>query len=229
MPLETSVRTFRLVAIPALISVGISLLRLAGELRHWPEQWFSRATGGIVPGSTTWIVGITWLPLPFGAWFAWRLLRAGEGPPRAAHALGHAVFGLVLVLGGLRLVWRLPIAFPRILIAIWLVMVVAALLQWPTWPRLFKTLLAYALLARVPVVIIMLLAMRGRWGTHYDYVGTPAQFQLPFWPGFFWLAFFPQLVFWVGFTILLGSLAGSMVAVITRVPADAAASTGRVA
>ena len=221
MSLETRPSILRLVAVPAVVSLAVTVLRLVGEVRRWPEAWFSPATGGIIPSSTTWIVGITWLALPFGAWFAWRLVRAGDGPASAAHALGHAVFGVVLVLGGSRLVWRPPVEFPRILVAIWLVMVAAAILQWPTWPRLFRVLLAYALLARVPVVVIMFLAMRGRWGTHYDYVGTPPQFQLPFWSGFFWLAFFPQLLFWVGFTVLAGSLAGSVVALVARRGASA--------
>ena len=64
----------------------------------------------------------------------------------------------------------------------------------------------------------MLLAMRGNWGTHYDYVGVPFALQLSFWPRFFWLAFFPQLVFWVGFTILIGTLAGSLAIVLLMRP-----------
>jgi hypothetical protein len=60
----------------------------------------------------------------------------------------------------------------------------------------------------------MFLAMRGNWGTHYDYVGMPPQFQMSLLPKFLWLGFFPQLVFWVGFTILTGSLAGSIAAVV---------------
>jgi hypothetical protein len=142
---------------------------------------------------------------------------AKRAPRSPAHALGHAVFGIVVVLIGLRLAGRLPIAFPfPFLFVIWGVMVVAAALQWPTWPRLFRTLLAYALLARVPVAIIMFFAMRGRWGTHYDYVGTTLPSRFAFWPGYFTLALFPPLVFWVGFTVLLGSLGGSIVALAAR-------------
>jgi hypothetical protein len=78
------------------------------------------------------------------------------------------------------------------------------------WPSLARVLLVYGLLSRIPVVVVMFLAMAGDWGTHYDYVGMPAPFQMPFWPRFLWLAFFPQLVFWVGFTIVLGTLAGTL-------------------
>ena len=69
-----------------------------------------------------------------------------------------------------------------------------------------------------PVVVIMLLAMRGNWGTHYDYVGMPSAFQMALGPRFLWLAFFPQLVFWVGFTILMGTLAGSLAVVLLLRP-----------
>jgi hypothetical protein len=50
---------------------------------------------------------------------------------------------------------------------------------------------------------------------------------MPLLPRFLWLAFFPQLVFWVGFTILIGSVAGVVAAALvrkrkTRKPAPAA-------
>ena len=75
-----------------------------------------------------------------------------------------------------------------------------------------RTLLAYGLAARIPVAGIMFLAMMGRWGTHYDYVGMPPEFQMSLWRGFLWLALFPQLVFWVLFTLVLGTLSGSLFA-----------------
>jgi len=225
------VRTLRLVAVPALLSLAVTLLRLAGERGHWSERWFSTATGGLVPSGMSWLFGITWLAVPFGAWFAWRLLRAGQGPPGAAHAFGHGVLGLALVVVMIvfGLYQRVPLGFPQILIVVWLVMVAAAALQWPTWPALARTLLLYGLLSRIPVVVLMFLAMRGSWGTHYDYVGLSRPFLMPLWPRFFWLAFFPQLVFWVGFTVLAGSLAGSLVALLTRGRAGTTDVAGRVA
>lgn len=33
---------------------------------------------------------------------------------------------------------------------------------------------------------------------------------MPFWSRFFWLAFFPQLIFWVAFTILTGAFTGTI-------------------
>jgi hypothetical protein len=56
-------------------------------------------------------------------------------------------------------------------------------------------------------------AMRGNWGTHYDAVpsGFPEMSLLPRW---IWLGFMPQLIFWVAFTIVAGSLFGSIAAAI---------------
>ena len=120
---------FRMALPPALVALAVTLLRLAGELRGWSEAWFSRATSGLVPtGPVSWLVGITWLALPFGAWLAWQLLRSGERPP----STGHAV-----------------------------------LVQ-----------------------------------------------ELPFWTAYLALAFIPQLVFWVAFTIVVGMLAGTLVATL---------------
>ena len=36
------------------------------------------------------------------------------------------------------------------------------------WKNLLKTLVLYGLAARIPVIIIMGLAIFGNWGTHYD-------------------------------------------------------------
>ena len=35
-----------LITIPALITLGVTILRLVGELEHWPKPWFSAAAGG---------------------------------------------------------------------------------------------------------------------------------------------------------------------------------------
>jgi hypothetical protein len=209
--------TLRLVAGPSLVALGVTLLRLIGERGHWSERWFSPETGGIVPHGTTWLLGITWLAIPFGAYFGLKLTRAGEGPLRPGRALAWPAVGVTLVLVGLRLAGRVPLRFPRVLIVVWLVMVLGAALAWTGWPALGRTLLAYGLVSRLPVALVMFFAMRGNWGTHYDYVGVPFATQLAFWPRYLWLAFFPQLVFWVAFTILMGALAGSLaVALLMR-------------
>ncbi|HKF55640.1 MAG TPA: hypothetical protein VKJ45_09360, partial [Blastocatellia bacterium] len=56
----------RIIAAPALISLAVTLLRLTGELQHWSSAWFSSETGGVTPSGVSWVVGITWLAVPFG-------------------------------------------------------------------------------------------------------------------------------------------------------------------
>ena len=84
-----------LIAIPALMSLAVTALRLAGELQHWSPRWFSSETGGVAPSGMSWLIGITWLALPFGAYFGFRLAAAGQG--RYCHVggdqpeLGHSL------------------------------------------------------------------------------------------------------------------------------------------
>ena len=212
---------FRTALPPALIALAVTLLRLAGELRGWSEAWFSRATSGLVPvGAVSWLVGITWLALPFGAWFAWRLARSGVATPRAGRAVLVTALALVVLYGGTRLVSPLGLGFPAFLLAIWTVGVVAAALAWPAWPALGRVLLAYGLLSRAVVALVMLLAMHGRWGTHYDYADMPRVLELPFGTAYLMFAFVPQLVFWVAYTIVVGMVAGAAVAALGRRPAS---------
>jgi hypothetical protein len=212
---------FRMAALPALISLAVTLLRLAGELRGWSEAWFDRATSGLVPtGTVSWLVGITWLALPFGAWFAWRLLRSGAARPRAPRGLFFAALALVALYGGTRLVPLLRPGFPGFLILVWSVGVLAAILSWQVWPALGRVLLAYGLLSRAVVALVMLLAMNGRWGTHYDYADMPRVLEMPFWIAYLTFAFIPQLVFWVAYTVVLGVLAGTVVAALRARPVE---------
>ena len=208
---------FRSALPPALIALAVTLLRLAGELRGWSETWFSRATGGLVPASAvSWVVGITWLALPFGAWFAWRLARAGVSRPPGGRALGIAALALVVLYGGTRLVSLFSLPFAGFLLLIWTAGVVAAILAWQASPALGRVLLAYGVLSRAVVALVMLLAMHGRWGTHYDYADSPGVREMPFWAAYLMLAFVPQLVFWVAYTVVLGMLAGAVVAAVVR-------------
>jgi hypothetical protein len=202
---------------PAAIALAVTLLRLTGELRGWSEAWFSRATSGLVPiGAVSWLVGITWLALPFGAWFAWRLLGSRQAPAAPGRAVALSLASLVFLYGGTRLVPLLQLGFPAFLFAIWAVGGLSAIAAFRAWPALGRVLLAYGLLSRAPVALVMLLAMYGRWGTHYDYADAPRVYELPFAVAYFMLAFIPQLVFWVAFTIVVGIVAGTVMAALRR-------------
>jgi len=203
-----------LITIPALITLGITILRLVGELEHWPKPWFSAAAGG---GGA--IVGISWLPIIFGPYFALKLAGSGDGPSSAGKAIGFAFLGLVvLFLGG----WVAEASFahhPALAVIGLLVMLASAFIPGIGWRSFGNTLLAYAFAARIPVLLVMLLAMLGNggqgWGTHYDVApaGFPPQ---SLGAKFLHLAVFPQMTLWIGWTVVLGSIIGGIVAAVSR-------------
>ena len=199
--------TIRLVTVPVLISLVVTLWRLTGELLSWSTVFFNPEAGGV--GA---IVGITWLAPVFGIYFALHLAKNGPAPKSWGKAIGFAVVGLLLlVTGGPVQAFLVQRNFLGGLVFIWLVAAITSGLQYLGWPQLFKTLLAYGLGARLPVVLIMALAMRGSWGTHYDAI-PPGFPEMGWWMNFVWLGFLPQLIFWVGFTIVTGAFFGIPVA-----------------
>ncbi len=204
--------TWRLILVPAVISLAVTLLRLAGELGHLSKLFFNSQAGGLWA-----IVGITWLAPVFGVYFAVKMVRAGAGPASLLRAVGIGVLGWVVMFAGQVLAARyvFPHGFKVGLIAVWASYGLAGLLQWAGWPRLFKVLFAYAYAARVPVTVVMLLAFWRHWGTHYD-AFPPHWTSAGVWSDFFWLGFVPQLTLWAGYTIAAGALFGSLTACVLR-------------
>ncbi len=207
---------WQLILWPALITLGITILRLLGELRGWPHPWFNASAGG---GGA--LVGISWLPVIFGPYFAWKLASAGQGPASAGKAIGAALGGLApIVLGAILSIPKPNHPAPLGLFLVGsLIMLVGAFIPCWGWRQLGNTLLAYALAARIPVLIVMLIAMNGNggqgWGTHYD-VMPPfmASVQMGVLQKWFTIGVVPQLTFWIAWTVILGSLLGSIVAVV---------------
>jgi hypothetical protein len=209
------VRLARMIFVPSLLALAVTLLRLAGELRHWSPRWFDTEGAGITPSGWSWLIGISWLAVPFGAYFAARLIRAGQGPASAVRAMAYAVGGvLILYIGQRLMVSSSDFGLRTRLLMIWAVSVGPAMIVILAWPALWRALLAYGLASRIPVAVIMFLAMRGTWGTHYDYSGQVPRDELGFY--YVWFGLVPQLVFWVGFTILVGMLAGAITAAVYR-------------
>jgi hypothetical protein len=200
----------RLIVVPAVITLAVTLLRLLGELQHWSSLFFNRAAGG---GGA--IMGISWLPIIFGPYFAVKIARAGEEPMRFGKAFGFAALGVIIFLGGGFLGFAGG-ASPGKMLAGLAVMVVAAALQFVPWRALAKTLIAYAYAARIPVAIVMFFAIRGNWGTHYDALPPEGAIPSGFWLKYLYIALIPQLVMWIAYTIILGALFGTAYVAIAR-------------
>jgi hypothetical protein len=193
----------KLILIPALITLAVTILRLVGELQGWSPTFFSRQAGGA--GA---IVGIVWLVPIFGAYFAVKLAKAGAAPG-AGHVIGYSALALALaalIIG----VTVKTIANQRAQFGVFLLAgIVAALVAYRGWPALGRVLLAYGLAARVPVAVVMLIAIYANWGTHYDVAppNFPEMAPLAKW---FMIGFLPQIFLWIPFTICVGALFGGL-------------------
>ena len=138
---------------------------------------------------------------------------ADQGPVNTVKSVAIAVLGVaVFAVGMYLIVPSLNVGMKQRLLVIWACSVIPAAIQFLGWPQLWKALLAYGLASRIPVAVIMFFAMRGNWKTHYDYGGQIPPEALGEY--YFWLALIPQLIFWVSFTILFGSLSGSITAAV---------------
>lgn len=219
--MQAEPRAWRLVLVPAVITLVVTIVRLVGELCGWSPRLFSTASGGA--GA---LVGISWLVPVFGAWFGFRLARAGAGPARPVRAvLLHVVAGVVYV-GGFQVVIRVLNfdtstrgGLVNQVLAMGTASLLAALVALIAWPRLFAVGLLYALLARLPVIAITWLAALNGWDTHHVKFGardfaafTPSEAAT-------WLSCI-QLVFWLPFTVAGGGLCGALAALLARKRGD---------
>lgn len=185
---------------PAVATLGVTLLRLVGELRGWSTDYFSRAPGGGLA-----IVGITWLAPVVGGYLAWRLIDAGVRAPGPLRLVGWPIVSLVaFTLLGYGLERKLAPSWTGTL-TLWAVMALpVAVVAFLAWPALGRALLVYALAARLPVVAIMGFAIWNRWGTHYD-VPPPGFPGLPPMPRWLWTGVLPQATIWIAFTLAVGT------------------------
>ena len=70
-----------------------------------------------------------------------------------------------------------------------------------------KTNFVYGIGARIPVILIMLFATLGDWGTHYDAYPPDMEATMGLMGQWFWGGVVPQVVFWVViWTTILGGL-----------------------
>src|SRR5215472_7624194 len=207
---STSSDTFsatRLVLIPSLIAIGVTLARLTGELRHWPRPLVNPDVCGKA------ILGIIWLVPIFGIYFAMKLWRSRQ-PSRLSVAIALAVAGLLLKLLGTYVMERQGPYLPRMSLN-FAVTLAGLLLQFLAWPELAKILLAYGYVSRVPVAVVQFLAMRGAWGTHYDAL-DPDFPKIGFWPTYLRVAFVPNIFFMEAYTVIVGVLVGCVACALWR-------------
>jgi hypothetical protein len=199
----------KLVFWPAVITLAVTVLRLTGEFLNWAPALFSRAPGG---GGA--LVGISWLPPVFAILFAIQLVGMGHGPASGGRAIGRALLGLAVTAALMFGVISLGIVQEGqfSLLALFVMtgaIAVGAAIAWSGWPALGKTLLVYAYAARIPVVVVMLLAFAGNWGTHYDGLppGVPEMGLLQKWVMF---GVLPQMLTWIAIAVLSGAVLGSI-------------------
>lgn len=200
----------RIVLVPALITLAVTLLRLTGELLGWSDRLFSREAGGRAA-----LVGIVWLIPVFGLYFGLRLVRAGMGPDRSGKAFGFAMLAFALNTGVGVAAFRAtasPVAQLGIFaVTSWIAILVAR----PGWPSLWRVLLAYGFLARLPVLAVMFLAIFGSWDSHYAKPRPDFPAMGP-WGLFFWTALLPQLSVWIYLTVVGGMIFGALAAAVHR-------------
>ena len=206
---DTSHPTTRdLVLVPAIITLAVTALRLVGELQHWSSTLFNRQGGG---GGA--LVGISWLPFLFGVYFALRLTRAGEGPASKGKAIGMMVLGFVILAASLFTSRILGASQTGTILIACFAALVGGFVASRGWAALGRTLFVYGLAARVPVAILMLPAIIGKWGTHYDALppNWPAMGPVQTWA---LIGLLPQMTLWIGLTLLTGMLTGSITGAI---------------
>ena len=209
----------RLIMVPALIALAVTIVRLVGELAGGSSALFNREAGG---GGA--LVGIVWLVPIFGVYFAIKLVRQGFGPESAGKVIGLAVGGLVIAGVAIVLVFSL-LGDPNVNVSlggaigqqlgIAITSLVIVLILRKGWPAFFQTMLSYAFASRIPVLIVMLIAMLGDWGTHYE-LGPPGYPEMGFLTKFIVIALLPQMTFWIMFTMVIGTLCGGIAAVLVR-------------
>ena len=222
----------KLIMVPALIALAITLVRLAGELSGGSSLLFNRDAGG---GGA--LIGIAWLVPIFGIYFAVKLVRQGFGPASAGKVIGFTVGGVVAAV-----VIALPVFLltgdPNVSVSLGgaigqqigaaIAALVVVLIVRKGWVAFSRTILSYAFASRIPVLVVMLIAMIGDWGTHYE-LGPPGYPEMGFVTNFIVIALFPQMTFWIMYTVVLGTLFGGITAALVgpKVTAEADADAGQ--
>ncbi len=191
-------RAMGLVWVATFVTLVVTIVRVVGEFEGWDARWFSSAAE--VPGG---LFDIVWLVPPFGLLFGRRLAQAGSRPPFVSGFFVPMFAWLVLLAAAGFVVATLEGKELRDKMSYLLFGGPAlAMLGLFAWPRAFVTNLTYAVLARLPVIVVQYLDIENGWQTHYGKVHPKippmsAEERL-------WLLTLVQGSFWLPFTVLLG-------------------------
>lgn len=197
----------QLILVPAIITLVVTLLRLTGERVGWSKALFNPAAGGGLA-----LVGIAWLVPIFGIYFALKLARRGEGPKSPWRALGMGIVAVVITVAFAFGANALHFGLRRQLLVLAVASAIAVAVAFQAWPALGRTLLAYGVAARIPVALVMLVAIFGNWGTHYDVAPPGGEYVNQMAPiaKWFWIGLLPQVTVWIMFTVVFGLIFGAL-------------------
>ncbi len=200
------------ILIPAAVTLAVTLIRLLGELFGGPDFLFNASAGGA--GA---LVGIVWLVPVFGIYFAVKLSKHGRRPVSMGKTIGAFLAALALMVASYAVGFFLFGPDPSIgaLVYYALVSLAVIYISLLPWPDLGRLLLAYGFAARIPVVLIMLVAILGDWGTHYDVPPPGLTIASPIVKWFF-IGLLPQFTFWIAFTTIIGGFFGALGAALVR-------------
>ena len=202
--------TFRLIFWPSLLTALISTARLVAEV----NEWVLPSSGGALHP-----LGITWLAIVFGGYFAFKLARAGSTSsmrpawPWALVAMLAIIGSIAWHIGPLRDAPASEASFELLRGAVLMLAAIAttlAVAMFAVWPRLAWTMLCYAVPARLLVVAFTWLAKHYQWNTHYTKFG-PMGLERSMDETMLG-AVMAQGGFWVPFTVVAGCMVGSFFA-----------------
>jgi len=122
----------RLILFPGVVTLAVTLLRLAGELAQWSKTFFNPEQGGA--GS---VVGIVWLVPAFGVYFALKLTAKADYPPQRGSALALAGLGFLLLTAGFAVFQKFLTTLTGLEV-MWTCAASGAALQWPAWKSFLR-------------------------------------------------------------------------------------------
>jgi hypothetical protein len=203
-------RLLPLLGIASLVTLVVTVVCVIGELQGWAAGWFQAVSRS--PWNPFGIAAL--VPL-FGFLFGRRLALCGSRPQFVA-AFFVPMFAVVL-LAGVGGYMRKELEGETLRSAIGYLAYggpALVLLALFAWPRAFLVNLAYAVLARAPVVIVQYLDVQNGWQTQYG----KAHPKLPPMTADerFWFLATMQGTVWVPFTILLGGGCAALGAATVR-------------